>query len=143
VSAEPGAGQSVIPFGGSTLGYTNDYIELAGNIKTYTEQNIDTNLRTRIAQEFSSADCIVFLGFAYHAQNVALLKPAEPIERQPIFGTALGFSNHDAAVIRSGLEGMSQGRGVAEASIATWITIDTDATCAKLFDDYGKSIAGA
>lgn len=132
-----------VPFGGATVRYSENYIDLAQNVKTYTEQNIDKPLLKRLAHEFATAECIVFLGFAYHPQNLSLLRPPKPIERAPVFGTALGFSKHDANIIGYQIEKMSQGRGVHELRIADWVTIDTNATCAKLFDDYGKSILDA
>src|SRR2546428_13551479 len=44
-------------------------------------------------------ECIVLLGFAYHTQNVRLLKPAKPIERKDVFGTAYQMSDSDADVV--------------------------------------------
>jgi hypothetical protein len=48
-----------------------NYRLLSDGIKTYTEQVGDAALIEKIEVEFGRAECIVFLGFAYHAQNMA------------------------------------------------------------------------
>lgn len=121
-----------LPFGGPFSGYAPDYIALAENVKTYSEQNIDTGLVAQIGQEVRSAQCIVFLGFGFHKQNLMLLQPGENINRCPVFATGYGFSSHDIGVIKSRLERLSQGRGPAELTIASWVNIDS-ATCTRLF----------
>ena len=35
---------------------------------------------------------------------------------------------------------MFRGRGPTELNLPSWVIIDKEATCAKLFDDYAKSI---
>jgi len=60
-----------VPFGASRANY--DII--AQGIKTYTEQIAAADVMEELAGEVSRAACIVFLGFAYHSQNMRLLKP--------------------------------------------------------------------
>jgi hypothetical protein len=52
-----------------------------------------------IATELGRAHAVIFLGFAYHNQNMTLLRPAEPIKPKQIFGTAFGMSDADVEVV--------------------------------------------
>lgn len=126
-----------VPYGGDKH-VTFDYLTLASRIKTYTEQTAGDN--AEIQDEVRKAECIVFLGFGFHAQNMSLIKPAETLERRPVFCTAFGFSDNDSNVIQSRVEYMFRGRGPTELNLPSWVIIDKEATCAKLFDDYAKSI---
>ena len=89
-----------MPYGGDKH-VTFDYLTLASRIKTYTEQTAGDN--AEIQDEVRKAECIVFLGFSFHAQNMSLIKPAETLERRPVFCTAFGFSDNDSNVIKAGL----------------------------------------
>ena len=54
--------------------------EIAGRIKTFTEGKgpVDPSFR-RITEILSSAERLVFLGFAFRRSNVALLFPPDPV----------------------------------------------------------------
>jgi quinolinate synthase len=47
----------------------------------------------RLATEVTRADTIVFLGFAFHTQNMLILKPAQQMLPKDIYGTAFGMSD--------------------------------------------------
>jgi hypothetical protein len=68
-----------VPFGATRA----KYIELAGGIKTYTEQVGGRELSDQLTEEISRADCIVFLGFAYHRQNMHILSRITQWGRSP------------------------------------------------------------
>jgi hypothetical protein len=108
------------------------------------------------------ADCIVFLGFAYHSQNMMLLfgKRAAPKKTVAIFGTALGMSKADTSEVSSllkdlfpeydpddeldddqGLFGISLPRPMI-LKMNEHVIVERDMDCGKLFDSYSKSIAG-
>jgi hypothetical protein len=57
-----------------------------------------------------NAECIVFLGFAYHKQKMRLLfqHHATPKETKPVFATALGMSDADKQEVSDNLEGLHQ-----------------------------------
>jgi hypothetical protein len=76
-----------------------DYVALANQVKTYTEQMTNADVLKAVRDEVQSAQCIVFLGFAYHSQNLLMLKPALPMRHKLIFGTAHGMSNADVEVV--------------------------------------------
>jgi hypothetical protein len=60
-----------VPFGATSA----NYLELAAGIKTYTEQLGEQDVTQGIKNEIQRAECIVFLGFAYHRQNMQILTP--------------------------------------------------------------------
>ena len=70
-----------------------DYWELSNGIRTYSEQMTDEEELANIHNEMNAALQIVFLGFAFHDQNMSLLRPKEGINhRAQVFGTAKSMS---------------------------------------------------
>jgi hypothetical protein len=66
-----------VPFGGVDH-FRMNYRELSKAIKTYTERIEEPAVLENMQTAIRDAQCIVFLGFAYHKQNMALLKPHKP-----------------------------------------------------------------
>jgi hypothetical protein len=138
-----------IPFGGHGQTLREDYVALSDRVRTYTEQVSDAALASQIHQEFSNAVCIVFLGFAYHDQNMKLLKPSSSLPHKSLFGTAFGMSEADKNVVAGQISEFFTPKKIVaqnENSIsiipfASTIKIE-NLTCAKLFDDYAKSLTG-
>jgi hypothetical protein len=119
-----------------------NYLELTNGIKTYTEQVRDEAILTSIAEQVEAARHIVFLGFAYHDQNLALLKPATKLPRNKrIFGTAYRMSDADVNVVRHQLAAWFQ--SAPATAVAKDISIENKLTCAGMFDDYAKSLTSA
>jgi hypothetical protein len=127
-----------IPFGAPT----GNYVKLATGIKTYTEQIDDADLRTALSNKVPDAEHIVFLGFAYHDQNMELLTPQKeiPFSRR-IFGTAHGMSDSDVEVVGHQIDAWFAGRK-AQAYRSTMIRLENKLKCADLFDYYAKSLTG-
>jgi hypothetical protein len=131
-----------VPFGG-VENHDFNYIKLAQRIKTYTEQIAGSEVTNRIRNEVERAEQVVFLGFAYHAQNMLLLRPIEELAlSRPIYGTALGMSDSDVAIAMGELRSWFMPDGVLSSDPFEDIHIENKLTCAKLFDNYAKSIAG-
>ena len=150
-----------VPFGGREYGRLN-YVELSKQIKTYTEQVEEESTLLSMHGAIREADCIVFLGFAYHSQNMALLfrKHAPPRKTVPIFGTALDMSEADASEVSSYLEDTFPeydpddelddepgdfGMTISQPTrfkMNNHVVIERDMDCGKLFESYSKSIAG-
>jgi hypothetical protein len=86
----PGALKDV-PFGSDR----SDWARLATAIKTYTE----TVEASEIRQAISDAAQFVFLGFAYHDQNMSLLAEKASLDPKSIIGTAYQRSESDVKVI--------------------------------------------
>ena len=118
-----------------------NYIKLAADIKTYTEQIADADLKTQLTDQILRAECIVFLGFAYHAQNIRLLQPAEGMAAKRTYGTAYGMSNADRDLTAHQLAGFFSSDIPAVGRLAL-IQLDNSLTAAGLFDYYAKSLSG-
>jgi len=82
----------------------------------------------------NAADRLVFLGFAYHRQNMQLLWPQNAPRRENgrVFGTSKGFSDSDALLIANEIASLS---GVAGPVILR------DLTCNDLFHEYSRSLS--
>ncbi len=126
-----------VPFGAASV----DYRTLSQQIKTYTEQIAAADVMAQIATEFHKAECIVFLGFAYHTQNMHLLKPARPLGLKQVFGTAYGMSDADAEVVSHQIANFFKG-GMAAAVRKQKLKLENKLTAAGLFDEYAKSLTG-
>jgi len=74
------------------------------------------------------ADRIFFLGFGYAPENVSILKLSEILNKQRIYGTALGLTNRERVEIESRLRSMTNG---AKGSV---VIADTD--CLMLLRTY-------
>jgi hypothetical protein len=126
-----------IPFGSSGA----NCVQAVDQIKTYTEQSGAADVISEIAAEIHRAKCIVFLGFAYHSQNMNLLRPAKPAMARPVFGTALGMSDSDVEVVLNDLS-IFFSMGVPSKVRARIIRLENKLTCANLFDNYARSLSG-
>jgi hypothetical protein len=129
-----------IPFGGNE--YQNyDYARLGSQIKTYSEQISDPTVLTGLTNILTAADCVVFLGFAYHSQNMMLLKPSPVVKRVPVFGTAYKMSNADVEVVEQQiLEFFAPAQ--AHRLNDKFIRLENELKSADLFDSYSKSLSG-
>lgn len=125
------------PFGATRA----NYAEFAGGIKTYTEQIEETDIKTEIAKEFENAECIIFLGFAFHVQNIRMLRPKNRFASRPIFATAYGMSDADVDVVSNQLADFFKGT-MTKATRDTAIRLENKLKCAGLFDYYAKSLTG-
>jgi hypothetical protein len=150
-----------LPFGGIEHERL-DYLDLSKRIKTYTEQIEEESTLSSIEASIRNADCLVFLGFAYHTQNMKLLFGKHAVSRKtkPVFGTALGMSKADTSEVTSrlmdlfpecdpedepdddtGLFGLRVPRPI-KLKTNEHINIENELDCAQLFDCYAKSLAG-
>ena len=110
-----------------------NYIELANNIKTYSEQVSDKAVTDKIDEQIQKADAIVFLGFGYHNQNLRILQPSVRQPNKLIYGTAFGFSHPDQGEIS---------RQLATLLAPSQLNLEA-VKCAALFDSYAKTLTGA
>jgi len=125
-----GAISSDVPFGAN-----GSALKLSQGIKTYTEQILDSGMLGRLGDLVDRADAIVYLGFAYHDQNLALVRPSGPMAPKPIFGTAFGMSKSDVEEVKKQLLGwvIADQRPNAEFYLE-------NLKCSALFDEYAKSL---
>jgi hypothetical protein len=94
----------------------------------------------QIEERFHRAECIVFLGFAYHSQNMHLLKPSNPLNTKNVFGTAKGMSDADTNVVLDQMADFFNSMSRDERT--TKLKIENKLTAAALFDEYAKSLTG-
>jgi hypothetical protein len=85
---------SKVPFGGAA-----NFRESANEIKTYTELPGAGDVITKVRAAVDRAESIVFLGFAYHTQNMLMFKPERTDPRKKIYGTAYQMSGSDVHVV--------------------------------------------
>jgi hypothetical protein len=118
-------------------------VKLIPSIKTYSEQIEDAKVQAILREKFEEADHIVFLGFAYHDQNMKLLKPEQAIPAsKKLFGTAYGMSGSDVQVVSHELDSWFAGHN-RTAYRNSMVQIENKLTCAGLFDEYAKSLTAA
>jgi hypothetical protein len=128
---------SQVPFGATRL----NCVALADGIKTYTEQSRTSEVIGEIAVEVARAECIIFLGFAFHSQNIQILRPPERIPAKSIYGTAFGMSDADVDVVSHALAGFLKPI-MDSRTRANKIRLENKLKCGDLFDYYAKSLSG-
>ena len=123
------------PFGGGDedLESFND-AALANRIRTYTEVK-DDEARENIDALVQDAETWIFLGFAFHEQNLRLIKSGGTrlAKAKRVYATALGMSDSDVNI--------TPGRILDFFTTASQVPLKLhldqsihDFTCAKLFD---------
>jgi hypothetical protein len=106
-------------------------IEYSKAIRTFTEQ-AQSETRDAIREELRHAEIIVFLGFAFHPQNMKLMLEDSGSNPRKVIGTRKGLSNADIEIIKQEIYGYCGKR------------VDTDlvdATCNELFHHYRRFLA--
>jgi hypothetical protein len=135
-----------VPFGGPGYGRP-DYFTLGQGIKTYTEQVEENATLDKIAHSMERAECVVFLGFAYHKQNMRLLfrSHKRPRKMVQVYGTAFGMSDADKEHVVDELNAYFGEVETEPGAIARGLSnihIENKLGCTQLFDYYAKSLAG-
>jgi hypothetical protein len=126
-----------VPFGAKRA----DYVALASGIKTYTEQIGSLELIKQVQAEVERAECIVFLGFAYHSQNMAILKPSKAMSPKYVYGTAYKMSDADVDVVSNQIANFfAPTMSVGQRSER--IRLENKLKSADLFDNYARSLSG-
>ncbi len=124
-----------VPFGSTRA----NYVELANGIKTYTEQISDPKIKENISEEVAKATNIIFIGFAFHDQNMFLLEPPKQLPASKrIYGTAFGMSDSDVKLSSLQIDGWFTG-GHAQHHREGMIQLENTLKSAALFDYYAKS----
>ena len=84
--------------------HPRDLAQLAGQIKTFTE-GTDPNSSevAEIRAKLADAQTVVFLGFAFHRMNLALLKPRKASADASYYATGIGISESNSNVIKGEL----------------------------------------
>jgi hypothetical protein len=89
---------------------------------------------TRIKYATANAERIIFLGFAFHRQNVDLIA-ASTLGDVQVLATALDISKSDQSVIEEELATAFEFHDPLNRPIEL-----AEVTCAKLFQDYWRTL---
>jgi len=114
-----------------------DLSTLADGIRTFSEgTDPDSSEIDDLREAIRIAERIVFLGFAYHPQNMELLDPGSgsSCERIKSFGSAMGTSSHDVGIIEDDILRLVSG---AHAEII----LINDLTCGQLVSEFWRGLA--
>ena len=131
------AGSARVPFGNQNHSPTN-ILEIARQVKTFTEQVTDNTSLEVMRGYVQEAETIVFLGFAFHEQNMELLS-AEAKSVKRIFGTAKGISGADLRVVEWLIRKSFRADKVGVQNM-TIEKVRNELTCAELFDEYWRTL---
>jgi len=82
----------------------------------------------------------VFLGFAFHSQNMRLIKPGKQLDPKYVFGTAKGLSDADTNVVLHQIADFFTSMSGPER--AAKLKLENKLAAAALFDEYAKSLTG-
>lgn len=103
-------------------------------IKTYTERVDDGPELKEMRKSIQDAEKLIFLGFAFHEQNMNLLSTLASSVRE-VYGTAFKISNSDREVIKETIK-----KNLNSVDSAIVINLRQDLTCADLFQEYRLSL---
>lgn len=114
-------------------------LHTADGIKTFAEgTQSDDPAFQRLTHIMATARRVVFLGFAFHRQNIDLLFPATAPTRSDsprcVYGTALNLSASDVGDI---VEQVTTRAGITTSNIK----LGNSLTCAGLFREYWRSLS--
>lgn len=118
-------------------GTAEDLARVVQEIRTFTEQVEESDAVEAMRQSVRVADRIVFLGFGFHRQNVALIA-SEIKPHTEIFGTCLKVSKADQDVITSELRTAFEfdWTGVRDLKRVTLAEL----TCNQFFLEYWRTM---
>jgi hypothetical protein len=105
-------------------------------IITFTERKEEKDVLQRIKAAVSGAQRIVFLGFAFHRQNVELLA-SEILDSATVLATSIGISKSDTDVIATELA-----KAFSIANDGRRRIDLTGSDCNGLFRDYWRTLTG-
>lgn len=125
-----------VSFGEKVSGH--NLINIISKIKTFTEGTDPGSSQIKeIRRAIAESEILVFLGFAYHKQNLKLIKPTkEELESMPktfCYGTSVGISGSDTKRIADELADFAN---LSEDRIAL-----NNVDCARLFHEHWRSFS--
>jgi hypothetical protein len=111
-------------------------IAAANEIKTFSENISDHSSLAGMRNFVEQAETIVFLGFAFHEQNMKLIYTDKKSNALNIFATAMGFSDHNSKQLQSEINSALKSIYPTGRSIL----VNNTLACAALFDEYSRSL---
>ena len=122
------------PFGSASR--AGALLSHASKIKTYSERIEDEGAITTLHRLLIDAETIVFLGFAFHDENMKLMTSGAPNRLRRVFATARGISNSDCEVLREQIRDVF---GKNEDRIP--IELRQGLSCYEIFDEYSRTLS--
>ena len=121
---------------------------MSKKIRTYSEQIADIKLASEITEEVRIAKKIVFLGCAYHPQNVKILSCKSVDFNRQILGTAFEISddgvNQTAVRLLEALHELPNGyagfEGIAENALGRQIKLRNNLKCYEFMKEYRQNL---
>lgn len=111
--------------------------KILNSLRTYTEEVAEGESISAIREAVSQAEVLVFLGNAYHQNNLKLLAPEKfAVPFKKVYATRKGISEPDLAVLSGRLSNLHSSVGLARPPHYF------AGTCADLFDTYRMSLRG-
>lgn len=123
------------PFAGEAEAY--QLLQLSRQIKTYSEQVKEQIIISPIRSAIEKAEAVIFLGFAFHPQNVEILTPLVKSPGKKVFSTGFEVSEENCIAIQQTMRGVlhMEKRGTETYFRAGY-------KCANLFEDYSYVFRG-
>lgn len=131
------AGAPTVDFGAELD--SDSLLRSAKSIKTFTESTEDAEQEiAEIRECVAKAQALVYLGFAFHPQNMGLLygttRPPERSRTCNVFATAYGISDSNASQIANNLTGMGGYK-------AKQVNLRQDLQASALLSEYSLRLA--
>lgn len=122
-----------------------DLQNIAENINTFSESVKDTAILEEIRTEVRQAETLVFLGFAFHDQNMKILSAPKPRADEPatrrVLATTFDMSKSDTEIVRSLIGDLISGQPL---SVLTPYEVSTfNGKCAAFFAEYWRSLTAS
>jgi hypothetical protein len=110
----------------------------AKSVRTFTE-SADAEAIAQIKKAAANATTIVFLGFAFHPQNIELLRPQELSNVSHIYGTSHGMSEPDRAEVEGSLKrSFTRKRGSKDIGPDVQLS---NLKCAEFMSQFRRTLA--
>ncbi len=107
-------------------------LQMSERVRTFGEQIEDLSAIERIKKIVSATEQLIFLGFAYHEQNIRLLAVDDFHSIKRIFGTAYKMSAHNLDVVKKEI------RTALKLKDRVSITMSENWQCGDLFDNVSR-----
>jgi hypothetical protein len=133
VGAYFGKSNEIVEFGSSVLA---DFDKVVSNIRTYTEQMEDHESLGAIRKAVVEAEVIMFLGTAYHPNNMGLLVgEKDDLTRKTFYATRKGISSADIPVVHQAVSKLC-GKNASSTQYQLYFQDE----CHNLFEEYRMSM---
>jgi hypothetical protein len=136
----PWQGSPYVAFGADA--HSSHLLAYASGIKTFTERiDAESSEIVGVRQAIFNAKRIVFLGFGFDENNMALLTPTSRMHPQTdhtdYFATAHGLSASNCSAVVHQLRTLKRHGGIFEPK---YFRVNNDLKAGGLFDEYWKSL---